>query len=95
MSAKTPSLAKLQPNPHWAKLPLFERKGWKRYRFDQIAENFRESVMPTPEDSKNYIGLEHMETGSLHVRRWGSRPCKFFSVNSARFKLKAGLGLPC
>jgi len=72
MTATLPTLAKLKPNPHWAKLPLFNRKGWKRHRFDQIAENIRESVMPTPEDSKTYIGLEHMDTGSLHVRRWGS-----------------------
>jgi hypothetical protein len=62
----------LRLNPDWAKLPLFERKGWTRYRFDEIAENIRESVQPTPTDSLTYIGLEHMDTGSLHVRRWGS-----------------------
>ena len=65
-------LANLRVNPELAKLPLFDRKGWKRYRFDQIAENIRESVMPTPEDSEAYVGLEHMDPGSLHVRRWGS-----------------------
>lgn len=63
----------LRVNPDWAKLPLFDRKGWKRFRFDQIAENIREGVMPTPDDSATYIGLEHMETGSLQVRHWGSR----------------------
>lgn len=66
-------LADLRVNPDWAKLPLFDRKGWKRYRFDQMAENIRESVMPTPEDSEDYIGLEHMDSGSLHIRRWGSK----------------------
>ena len=45
---------------------------WQTFRFGQIAENIRESVMPTPADSSTYIGLEHMDTGSLHVRRWGS-----------------------
>lgn len=49
-----------------------DRSKWQTFRFDQIAENIRESVMPTPGDSANYIGLEHMDTGSLHVRRWGS-----------------------
>jgi type I restriction enzyme M protein len=49
-----------------------DRSKWQRFRFDQIAENIRESVMPTPDDSATYIGLEHMDTGSLHVRRWGS-----------------------
>ena len=29
----------------WADLPVFGRAGWKRYRFDQIAENIRENVM--------------------------------------------------
>jgi len=69
---KTRDLEDHRPNPEWAKLPLFERKGWTCYRFGEIAENIRESVQPKPEDSLTYIGLEHMETGSLHVRRWGS-----------------------
>ncbi len=43
------------------------------YRFDQIAENIRVPVMPKPEDSSRYIGLEHLDSDSLHVRRWGSK----------------------
>ena len=62
----------LQLNPKWAKLPLFARKGWTHLPFGEIAENIRESVIPTPADSAYYIGLEHMDTGALHVRRWGS-----------------------
>ena len=50
-----------------------DRSKWQTFRFDQIAENIRESVIPTPGDSADYIGLEHMDTGSLHVRRWGSK----------------------
>jgi len=42
------------------------------YRFDQIAENIRVPVMPKPEDSERYIGLEHMDTDSLRIRRWGA-----------------------
>jgi hypothetical protein len=49
-----------------------DRSRWQTFRFDQIAENIRESVMPTPGDSANYRGLEHMDTGSLHGRRQGS-----------------------
>jgi len=45
----------------------------QRLRFDQIAANIREPGQPTPEDSSTYIGLEHMDSGSLHVRRWGSQ----------------------
>jgi len=47
--------------------------GWKTVRFDQIAENIGERADPTPEDSELYVGLEHMDTGSLRVRRWGSK----------------------
>lgn len=42
------------------------------YRFDQIADNIRIPVMPEPEDSERYIGLEHMDSGSLRIRRWGA-----------------------
>src|SRR6267154_5288531 len=65
-------LDRLKVNPEWARLPLFERTGWKRLPFGEFAENIRESVMPTPADSVCYVGLEHMDPGSLHVRRWGS-----------------------
>ena len=43
-----------------------------KYRFDQIAENIRVPAMPKPEDSERYIGLEHMDTDSLRIRRWGA-----------------------
>jgi len=43
-----------------------------KYRFDQIAENIRVPIMPKPEDSERYIGLEHMDTDSLQIRRWGA-----------------------
>lgn len=44
----------------------------KPYKFDDIAINIVERAMPKPEDQKTYIGLEHMDTGSLHISRWGS-----------------------
>lgn len=43
-----------------------------KYRFDQIAENIRVPVMPKPKDSERYIGLEHLDTDSLRIRRWGT-----------------------
>jgi hypothetical protein len=33
MTAAPPTLARLKPNPHWAKLPLFNRKNWSHVRF--------------------------------------------------------------
>jgi len=53
--------------PKW-----LDRTMWKTCSFGEIADNIRESVMPTSADSATYIGLDHMDTGSLHVNRWGS-----------------------
>ena len=43
-----------------------------RYRFDEIAVNVNEKKKPTAEDQKLYVGLEHLDSGSLVVSRWGS-----------------------
>ena len=42
------------------------------YRFDEIAFNSKDKKKPTEEDKYTYIGLEHLDTGSLTVSRWGS-----------------------
>jgi restriction endonuclease S subunit len=42
------------------------------YRFDQIAENVNERVMPDDTDLDRYVGLEHLDPESLQIRRWGS-----------------------
>lgn len=42
------------------------------YKFDQIAYNIRDKKMPEPGDEKTYIGLEHLDSGSLKVTRWGN-----------------------
>ena len=43
-----------------------------RYRFDEIANNCIEKKKPEENDRLLYIGLEHLDTGSLKVSRWGS-----------------------
>ena len=62
----------LRVNPDWAKLPLFDRKGWKRVRFDEVVENLNETCDPTESGIERFIGLEHLEPGSLHIRSWGN-----------------------
>lgn len=42
------------------------------YKFDEIAYNITDKKMPEPGDEKTYIGLEHLDSGSLKVTRWGS-----------------------
>jgi len=68
-----PPLDQLRPNPHWAKLPLFDRKGWKTVRFGDVVENVNETERTLAEAGiDRFIGLEHMEPGSLHIREWGN-----------------------
>lgn len=43
-----------------------------KYRFDQIAINSTEKKKPTEEDRFTYLGLEHLDSGSLKVTRYGS-----------------------
>ena len=44
MMGAFPSLDGLRPNPDWAKLPLFDRNGWKRIRFGDVVENHNYTV---------------------------------------------------
>ena len=43
-----------------------------KYRFDEIAFNITEKKKPVEEDKYTYIGLEHLDSGSLKVTRFGS-----------------------
>lgn len=46
--------------------------GWMKMRFGDIAQHIAERVEPTSADSALYVGLDHLDSGSLTVRRWGS-----------------------
>ena len=43
-----------------------------RYRFDQIAENSIAKKKPEESDRDRYVGLEHLDPGTLEVTRWGA-----------------------
>jgi restriction endonuclease S subunit len=64
-------LEKLKSNPNWAKLPLFNRKNWSRVRFGDIVENVNERVEPSTAAEAIYVGLDDLDSGNLHIRRWG------------------------
>ena len=77
-----PDVGKLKITmPAW-----LDRSKWQRLRFDRIAENIREPGQPTPGDSATYIGLEHIDSGSLHVRRWGSEA----DLKGKKLKMRKG-----
>lgn len=42
------------------------------YKFSDLVYNITDKKMPEPGDEKTYIGLEHLDSGSLAVTRWGS-----------------------
>ena len=43
-----------------------------KYRFTEIAFNSTAKKKPTEADKDAYIGLEHLDSGTLTVSRWGS-----------------------
>jgi restriction endonuclease S subunit len=48
------------------------KPGWKIMKFGDFVGCVRKQGQPTEEDSRSYVGLEHLDSGSLHVKRWGS-----------------------
>lgn len=63
----------LSVNPDWRSLPLFNREGWTKVRFGDVVQNANETEStPAEAGLERFIGLEHLEPGSLHIRRWGN-----------------------
>ena len=73
MTFSLPSLDSFRPNPDWAKLPLFDRSKWQRVRFGDVVDNLNETERnPVATGIERFIGLEHLEPGSLHISTWGN-----------------------
>lgn len=49
-----------------------DRSCWKEYTFDQIASSISKRVEPGETELERYVGLEHLDTESIHIKRWGS-----------------------
>lgn len=63
-----------------------DKSNWKTYRFDEIAKNISERVDPNTTDLKVYIGLEHIDSESLHIKRHGTPD----DVNGTKLKFYKG-----
>jgi type I restriction enzyme M protein len=51
---------------------LRDRAEWTRVRFGDVVENVNQTESaPASAGLQRYIGLDHLEPGSLHVRTWG------------------------
>ena len=44
----------------------------KKYKFEEIAFNITDKKKPVEEDKDTYLGLEHLDPGTLKVTRFGS-----------------------
>lgn len=47
-------------------------ESWQTYRFDQMAQNINERVLPADAEGLPYVGLEHLDSESLKIYRWGT-----------------------
>ena len=49
------------------------KPGWHVWRFDQMAVSVNDRIdNPAEADVDHYVGLEHLDTDSLKIRRWGA-----------------------
>jgi restriction endonuclease S subunit len=48
-----------------------DRSEWRTFKFSDLAENINEKISPQSSDLTHYIGLEHLDSGSLKIRRFG------------------------
>ncbi|MEH6536652.1 MAG: restriction endonuclease subunit S [Psychroserpens sp.] len=48
-----------------------DRTKWKKWKFSDLVDNIVEKVKPQESGLEHYIGLKHLDSGSLHVKRFG------------------------
>ncbi len=47
------------------------KPGWRTVRFGDVAENVAVRVEPSEAQTDVYVGLEHLDPETLHLRQWG------------------------
>jgi len=63
-----------------------DKSTWQTYRFDELVHNIVEKVSPRESGLEKYIGLEHLDSGSLKIRRFGSTQ----SIKGDKLKIYKG-----
>lgn len=48
-----------------------DRSQWVKWKFSDLVNNIVEKVVPKDSGLEHYIGLKHLDTGSLKIRRFG------------------------
>ncbi len=63
------------------------RAGWRSYRFDEMATMVNDRIDdPSDADVDYYVGLEHLDSDSLTIRRWGSPT----DVEATKLRFRSG-----
>ncbi|HIJ96062.1 MAG TPA: type I restriction endonuclease subunit S [Desulfuromonadales bacterium] len=47
------------------------KPGWQILKFEDFAENIAVRVSPSKADTDIYVGLEHLDPETIHLRTWG------------------------
>tara|TARA_A100001011_G_C14306461_1_gene843403 strand:+ start:1675 stop:2868 length:1194 start_codon:yes stop_codon:yes gene_type:complete len=64
----------------------FKCANWNTLKFSDLVENINEKIVPKESGLEYYIGLEHLDSGSLHIRRFG----KTESLKGDKLKIYKG-----
>lgn len=63
------------------------KNGWRKHRFDEMAVMVNDRIDdPSEADVEYYVGLEHLDSDSLTIRRWGSPS----DVEATKLRFRAG-----
>lgn len=67
-------------------LTNLDKSSWEKHRFDEIAMMVSERVDPNNTDLEIYVGLEHLDSESLHIRSHGTAD----DVNGTKLRFYKG-----
>lgn len=63
-----------------------DKSKWVKWKFSDLVENIVEKVVPKECGLEDYIGLKHLDTGSLKIRRYG----KCSEISGDKLKIYKG-----
>jgi type I restriction enzyme, S subunit len=62
-----------RPDQRTKELKAIDKRNWLPVTFGEVCRNVNETETdPVGKGLDRYVGLEHIETGSLHITRWGN-----------------------
>lgn len=54
-------------------LQNLDKSTWQKLPFSEIAQSISERIDPTTTDLETYVGLDHIDAESIHIKRFGQR----------------------